>query len=591
MELYNLSKNFINYDSLNMLFQDITNPVFYVYLIFVGVVLLGLIIGLIIYVNKHKPIKKYLNSHDNNIRHFKYDSKNGTMTFFDSKDSKEIKTISIDEFYSMFSYKPMEADRVKEWLESLLVSNEISYMLRTQIKLKKYKNVRETFLKVDNVNKETGIIHFESQILSNSYLMKHRLKNLQLSNIITYDTYLKNFRLKMFRTKPCQFYFIGLKINSRYALYSDSFEKEDSTIKLLGEYFVKNLNKSSFLVYVDNLSIMIIDTKPSDEGTRLEEEQYLKKHAQLFLSINNLDTHYSICVGYVYHEKDTPILPLNDYRVLAEKDALTKYNSIYLIDKYRGDLVKQLVENRTYRVYFNPIFDFTNGNPIAYIVNVSSNMLSNNEISMAKILEIMDSSGYLERFAEDLYKRIKPRIKIGPPNISILIPIPITIAKSFDAIWNRIDKSDLDAEFKVILSESELSTFYGEDISLIIEKLNKSGMETGLMMMNKPSIIVDSVLQLFSFFIISKQDGNKSLVTDLPSRAYTLSCLNSLAAYDKPIYFDGLNDIGECYFTKIHGINYGDCTELCPPSSYLEVLDIRGMGLIEKLNSTLKSRK
>lgn len=572
---------------------NISNPVRWTLFILFWVFIIALITTTILIFNKYHPVKKFLRDHDNNIRHFKYDANNNKVYFFDSKYLDKAKEITLEEFYQHFSFKPMETEKVNNWLNSLLYDENPSFMLRCQIKLNKYKNGRETYLKVNKVDKENKIIHFESIILSNSYLLKKNMKRFQLANIINYDVYLKNFRLKMFRTKPCQFYYINLKLNAKYANYEKELTKNNVTIKLLGEFLLKNLNKYFYLVFIDNLSMLIIDTKPGDEDSINELFNNLQQQSKLFLSMNNIDEHYVLRIGMAYHPKNSPILPLNEYKANAMEDSNRRFNSIIDSSQYQEEYLKKVVFNSMYRTYFDPIFNFENGEVKAYIVSFEPFSFASKSIDTFDFFQALHEGGLFTNFLNAAKRNFCQRIKGSQTDSLILIPLPLLSVDEFISFFascheiNPVEKQRL----KIILYESEISEFSNDHIQEVIKKLKDNNLGPYLYMVNRPTSIGDTLLSMFDMYLITKNERRTSLIKDLTSRAYTLSTLKSLAVYNKRIVLTKLIDTDECYFAKLHSVTWGACLSLCPPSSHLEVLDLDGQKKINKLNEKIVAER
>lgn len=563
-------------------FLDVTTIVL---IIVIPLICALFIVALLLWIKYFSPVRIYLKKHDNNVRRFTYNANTKKVYYFDSRNLNNPNEVSFDTFLKQFHSKTLGERKIENWLNNMLTENKPSFVIRTQIHMTKHKGTREVFLKVNKVDKEHQIVHFESFVLSNSYLAKSNLKNLPFSNIMNYDTYISKFRVKMFRNKPCQFYFVGFKIDNRYAYYEKEFSKDDATIKLLGEYLAKNLKKGSYLVYIDNLSLMIIDTKPETQEAIANKLAMLHKDTDIFLSLNNLDDHYVPVLGVAVHEKETPILPLEEYKKLSEKDAFSKLNTLNALMISKGYNIQTIIDHSMFRFYFTPIFNLKTGEASYYIFQIKPYMAGNKEINMGHFLEETDREKLLPSFLDQVLKRAVPRVNSSPSKAPIIFPISLLISEDFLAYFDKLPDTALRSRLRVMLFESEIKLYSGLGLENILKELSKRGLGPILSMDNTPSSLPDTIINEFESIIIKKENKRLSLVKDLPSRAYTLSTLKSLAPYKKQLMFEGLNGVGECYFAKIHGVYYGSSQTLCPPSSYLENLDINGQSIIDSINN------
>jgi len=107
--------------------------------------------------------QKYLFSLDNSVRSFIVDKKNGTVKFFNRNSIRNIRTLTLDQFYVQFDDE--DVLKMKSWFDSLLRKNSHPSMyFDINVYIDRSSKKYFSILKATIVNQEEKILHIDSYL-------------------------------------------------------------------------------------------------------------------------------------------------------------------------------------------------------------------------------------------------------------------------------------------------------------------------------------------------------------------------------------------------------------------------------------------
>lgn len=136
---------------------------FYAAWTILGVILIILIISFWVNKRKDQEFKKALSYENATIRVFRIDKSKSSVRYFNLGDMKNVKVSSLEGFYA--SFPAPEQSRIEEWINALLTGENVPQYLETDVFFRKDKRVVPSFLKVDKVFPDKGLLHLESYLL------------------------------------------------------------------------------------------------------------------------------------------------------------------------------------------------------------------------------------------------------------------------------------------------------------------------------------------------------------------------------------------------------------------------------------------
>lgn len=408
-----------------------------------------------------------------------------------------------------------------------------------------------------------------------------------LPRYLSYRDYLRNLRWVLRRERSVQFIHISLNYNLESGLYERNDEAVGVLISRLAEYLSRMLLRNTYLVRVSPTSLMWVDVRPASAEVREKRVTDLAKDVLYFLKINNIEEQYTPLVGSSFYEGDV-LQPLGYYPQASERDARDRLARIAVggegISSFepaaRREVIRRAIDDRTVRLYFTPCFMLSTGEPAMYSVSLEP-YISTGSIDSESFAAEVHRFGLTDRYLDciaDLASARLPKDK----RVSLLIHAHIGSADAL--IRSGFNRRLKNADIWAVFSHSEIERFSGDKLREMIASINAAGIKTALSLENKPPIIDDSTLSLFSLFILGEHTEERQ-TADLTERIDTLSAIGYLKSYGKPIAMFGLSADEETYFALIHGISYVTSSGLGKPSSWIEGVDSEAMAVIEMLHT------
>lgn len=539
------------------------------------------------------PTRHFLNRHDANVRYYYFDSRVGKITGFDSKDMGSLKTSDLSDFAKQFDFGKGigEGRRVADWLNALLKANSAPLYYRTSAFFNSHRQKKEILLIVTNINREKGIVHFESRILPNISLAKYSSSGDIRHHFLTYGDYLRRFRGILSRKRLTWFFYVGLVPNPQSIRFVSEKSQKDYIMTLLADRLAEHLFcKDGYIVLLDNLSMLFISFREFSDENAKRTGANIREMVLSFLLANGLEDHYSIKIGLSCHRENTSIKVLRDYvnesQEASEGDSGKGLPPIFdsslklsSVQDNRVTAIKKIITKDMWRIYYKPIFNLINGFPVLYELKV---IPFGYELGGNSIDDFLGSAwryGLLKDLANRVIKDVMARANYTAASKNILVPMRLAYVDTlsqFNAKWPSNIKLSL------AFFEKDIAIYEGPKLQEILQTIGRLGIGVYLML-DGTGGLDDKTVKMFSGLIIKRSPGPVWTADD---RLNTLVTINSLRKYGKPIAVNGLMSEDECYFVKAYGVDYAYSPALCPPSSYPETLDSDGKALIVRLNQS-----
>ncbi len=128
-------------------------------------VLIAILIAAFVYEEKRSAaIKKQIIDQSSSIRLFYISKPTNSVRYFNLSSMAEVKLSTLEGFYASFPIN--EQIKVREWVESLLEGkDDTPSYLEVMVYFHKERRTLPSFLRVDSINKERGILHLQSYLL------------------------------------------------------------------------------------------------------------------------------------------------------------------------------------------------------------------------------------------------------------------------------------------------------------------------------------------------------------------------------------------------------------------------------------------
>ncbi len=130
-----------------------------------SIILIAILIATFCYEeNRYRAIKKEIVDRSSSIRLFYISRPTNSVRYFNLSNMAEVKLSTLEGFYASFPIS--EQARLREWIESLFEGKEdVPQYLEVQVYFHKERRTMPSFLRVDSINKESGILHLQSYLL------------------------------------------------------------------------------------------------------------------------------------------------------------------------------------------------------------------------------------------------------------------------------------------------------------------------------------------------------------------------------------------------------------------------------------------
>ena len=563
--------------------------------------------------------KKKIDMPDTNVRLYRIDYLNRTVTSVDKKDLKNHKSYTYDDFI----LEVAESDRAKirNWIGNIISDKDNSHFCVCQVYLnggkskEKSKNkprIAKSMFEVTSINPEKKIIHLESRLLFNMFNQnKFKFFNKRSKVIDNIELLLRGanrdasltatsevkFRRKLSKNATLieklkeqleteSYVVFCVFISPLYNSYLSTNQKELNQVRwsLVNE-IVSILTDDYYIAPYEKDKIAIIYF---DQFNRSKNCSFAFKIVSLckkYLELNSIDDVYSISVGldYLVHikDKDVNYLEFKNHlnnafsaAIQAQNENLNNgervlvYNQkeIYKNKQSESKAYSNIIKNSLFKIYYQPVVNLVTGDIILYDVFIEPI-----DISLVPTIDKVIYYAYKHDLLSQLYTKITSMIEESIPNgIKTDLMLQINL-EYIEEILRLIVKNDLNIKINLMVDEDDLYNYELEEIKKKFVACNYSGINIALYVKNPVMDIESEIISEIAYFVI---DGslveNVSQGTNEQTRFNIL--LENLQSYNKKIIIKDVNDNSS--------INYclkSDCQNfisnlIYPQSSSMKVL-------------------
>ena len=538
--------------------------------------------------NEEKDKKRRMENSDFNVRIYSYDYGRHSLYCFDKMNPSNTKTFSQKEFLDQF----VPADRylVEDWLKDIASGNKKTDFIQADIRLNKNRKTLSSMLELVSVNRKKHIIHFNSHLLP--YIYSTNLKPKKSSDLKVPKKYLlkttedaEKFMSNTSLDNLGSLYYIRL-FNRNRVLTKEDLDQLASVNEGIFLTLGKFLTKDRKMIRISAVEEVIIDKTSISKFQAMNFASTLQTQIQQYLNARVPNSNIAIAVGVTNGTFDKNHYTLGKDQAAKMTDAIARgmtqdkilfYDEDFFVNyqqtKAQKDEVRMVIKNATFRVYFTPCLNVTNGKKNFYLLTISPYGTTVKDFST-----ILNIGEEYENGNETLFTSMKEKIEMVIPKNStqkylFAMELPYRSLPTF--VETIPDDPGGKIQWILAVRESDIINSDDDTIALVkkFRSYQKRGYYIGIIIDNPnsdlPSIVLKNVSVFFVPSTFLKMDG----ATINQSRNDLKSIQTTYSAYHVPLVFYGLKSISEMEF----GIHYGgrifQCQELAMPSSRIEDLE------------------
>lgn len=583
--MFNIN-NFINYTLAES--HELGPRAMVFFIIWIVIFALAVIAGIIVafvFTGK-KELKKIRDDSDFNIRVYSYDYAKQSFYFFDMMDMTHRKTFTASEFYAQFS--KTDTYLVEDWLRSIAHNEKHPEYIQADIKINASKKLASSMIQLTGVNRQKNIIHFNSHLLPNSYMANMRAIS-RMKNKIPNKYILTTF-------EDCQHFIDRSSLDSLGAVYFFRLYCTNSQVPDEKAHEIEELNKELLLVLGRFLSKdrkmvkispteeIIIDTPCISKIVAMTTASTIRTHLQQFLNHHTSEDEYHVAIGITngtYYQRnyalakeqsskmaDAIIKGLTNEKVLFYDEAFFRN---YQQTKAQRDEVRMVIRNATFRNFFTPTLDISNGTHSFYLLETLPYGTKVKDFS-----SVINMAKDMRQACEHLFTSLIEKCLIFTKKRNE--PLPIAIRLPFNAVVDfvkAVEKNPSDMiKWIFVLDEVDLLTSM-EDPTMIAKsfhELNKKGYQIAIVIENPSSGLRTRILRTISYFFVPPKFTTLSSDVNR-SRTDLRNIQSSYSLYRVPIVYYGLKDFDDIELGVHFGGRIFQCDELALRSSHIELID------------------
>lgn len=506
------------------------------------------------------------------------DVQKNKITSFNKSDLKHKITSDLMAFYDQFH--PNDVDKVKNWIFAISVGREnVEQYLEADIMINNGRKPCFSLLKLLKFNRESGIIHIETQLLkyttaNNAPKVKFNkrhvpfgiVKRSQISQIINKNKSLRGY------TFGIRFFYSKQKV-----LSNNKIEKRMlMTLKNEIYPFANNVKNPRQILDDGDNEIFLFDLKIVERKNAMQLANSIAHALRKEMEVDGFLGYISFTIGIVengqYYQDFDTIMEFckeacitgqtNEQEIVMHERNINALTSIAKLEEQ----INHIFQRDVLRYLFRPIINVKDGSIIGYFEYVKaydSPFSTFNEMSKyaAKINKNVD-------LLATVCKHVIPKFvsETHGNGGNLFISISLLDIESVTDIIEQIPLSS-SAKITLIVDEQEIKE-NATNISLICDsfkKITEKGYSLALLLKDKNLLLDSSVYSLFDYFVVgSAMIGEIRKNNRIRLSAYTL--IESLLKYKKPIIASDLESWQSVELIIESGIQYIS-TDVVSPSN------------------------
>ncbi len=507
-------------------------------------------------------------------RAYRIDSIRDSVTYFDLSNMRNVKNVTLEQFYDSFPEK--EQSKVRSWIENVLSGKQTTDFLQTDVYLKNHKKASSSFLRITKSDPSKGLLHLESYLLKNSTKKKSSIPSVSFVSETQFSSELK----KNGASRGTTFCF-SLK-RKRQDSYDNNVPKNVSFKfrNALDRYLFGN---TQLMKLSDNeLLVCNFDINGQEEAVAYALRTINGLTNALASKSKNSEPTYVIKAGIVANKDlfgDTESLidysqrtALNAYETSSSLVYYRKGFDDYVnfdVSKYRSE-VERIIFDKRINNYFQPVYGVSRHSVLGYI---SKPVPDADRTSFSSIEELKN---YAIRAKDQnnlfgyLAKTIVSRFVSERPLRSqrLFYPVMVRELQTIPAIFSNL-KGAKESNIMFLLKENDVISGMKQigldNLCSLIKNIDLAGFSVGLVVKGNAINTDERILKLMDiFFVDFKNDDTDSKHMDMVIRSQLHALVEKLLKYKKIIVGANLADWNAIELVVGSGIDYVSSDQFGP---------------------------
>lgn len=530
--------------------------------------------------NKDQKFLKGIKYEKNTIRISIIDVQKNKITTFTKSDIKHKKTTDLMSFYS--SIHPNDVDKVKDWIFSIYMGQDVEEYLEADILLSNGRKPCFSLFKLLKFNRANGLIHIESHLLkyitpNNAPRSKHENKRLptgvvnrsKISAMVHKNKSLRGF------TFGVRFFYI-----KQQALSNNKIEHHMlMTLKNEVYPFTSNPKIPRQILDEGGNEVFLFDLRIAEKKEAMQLASSISHALLKQMEVNGFVGYISFAIGVVengqyYQDFDTIMEHAREAcisgQTTGQEIVLHRRNikAQNVVAKYE-DQINRLFNHDVLRYLFRPIINTKTGQTIGYFEYVKAyDSPFSNFSEMSKYAAKINKN--IELFAL-VCKHIIPKFISENRDSDCRLFVSSSLFDIDDIVSTVTNISGSEKVKLVFIFDEQEVNENASNYHLLEEKLTyirDSGYEMALLLKDKDLLLDNSVYHLFDYFIVgSSMIGEIRKNNRIRLSAYTL--IESLLRYNRPIIASDLESWQSVELIIESGITYISTDVISPSNDML----------------------
>ncbi|MEG2640605.1 MAG: hypothetical protein RR909_04155 [Bacilli bacterium] len=559
----------------------------------VGICIFSIISVSILFIILYAFSRKRRDRHYLNSYFYTIDYANKTVRYFNKKKLLGVNTISLDEFYLLFSLK--SGKDIKNFVDSTFENTGSESKTVECDSLRKIgeKHFYFSILEISSVNYKRQILHLNQYFFNKLPLRYEELPKFKLLSDIIYNTKDEDIENLFKKTKP----YVGASFIFEITLMSNN---KTESLKSLVLYQFKNIlakySKGRYIISFSSNQFVLHDFKIRKYIPILKLLKNIKHDFDLFLDLNSLSLDVRVNVGVVEHK----YFPQNYNKVLKALKSIgaeaTNVNKQYIIydesksndfffDKSYIQEIESLISAGKLIYNFRPILDTKSSTTSGYFISIEPK--SPLFTSMSEVKQYAYNLGIGKKlFTETSKYLISKFYNENSDSESILFyklaSFELSLANQYLGYIPNIKN----VATVLVFNEEEISKNLNmENVNADIKKLISKGYGVGLEITSPSIEFQDNTYLLFSYFVYNIKLASEH-AADISHSSYVLrKSIEKVLRFNKTVILEGVDTPADVELLLQSNLRFLSGLAIGSPSPMLVPVARKTINRIEKIKN------
>ena len=511
------------------------------------------------------------------------------VSYFDVKNPRELKVITLSDFYGQFPIARQK--QMGEWLEALADDKEDTpRYFESDVAISRTKRSMFSVLEVDEVNKEKRKIHLTSHLLR--YLPP------DLDGSVQRMTSMKDFSAAVRSSSKTK----GISFCASFDYKRTSMKGSDLDPLVFKQ--VKNAlfqlldGPRSFLIEASKNELILSNLKISERPQGMFIVKLMQDKIRRYLSLNSLTNQIDMRIGVVEHKyfpndaahiideaRKTARLCFesNEEVIWFSSDETRNYT--FIDSAYRSE-IERIISEKKLSFLFRPIYDVDDAETIAYIAKVVPTDAFFSSVEELKI--------YAERAEEGrslfstIARHLIPTFYMGKTNQTDLLYFPTMVSELPYVLttFSRLSQSK-GCNISLLLSEDDVKNHLGDTgiagFKRSFASIRSRGYQISLLLNGNELGLPDQMYELFDSYIVSFAFAGSSTGLDAKVRSELHALVEKLIKYQRPIISSDIDGWDAIELLVRSGIRYISADAFAPYDEMMSPISARNARRIKNM--------